>query len=112
LDERALRRAGANAFLAVAAGNAEGGAGIAHLRYRPARGGRALRPEVALIGKGILFDTGGVNLKTHRSMLDLHTDMARTPVALPTPIPLRELRGPLAADALPASTANRNWPKG
>ena len=37
LDERALRGAGANAFLAVAAGNAEGGAGIAHLRYRPAR---------------------------------------------------------------------------
>src|SRR5262249_55599466 len=57
LDERALRRMGANAFLAVAAGNQEGGAGIAHLRYRPARR-RGARPDVALVGKGILFDTG------------------------------------------------------
>ncbi|MCS6947845.1 MAG: hypothetical protein NZM12_09535, partial [Steroidobacteraceae bacterium] len=35
-DERALRRLGAGAFLAVAAGNARrDAAGIAHLRYRP-----------------------------------------------------------------------------
>jgi len=110
LDERTLRRAGANAFLAVAAGNAEGGAGIAHLRYRPARGRRALRPEVALIGKGILFDTGGVNLKTHRSMLDMHTDMAGSAVALATLIALAELRAPIAADAWLAITENRIGP--
>ncbi|HKZ73204.1 MAG TPA: hypothetical protein VJ011_04020, partial [Steroidobacteraceae bacterium] len=35
LDEQALRRLGANAFLAVSAGNAQRTAGIAHLRYRP-----------------------------------------------------------------------------
>jgi leucyl aminopeptidase len=110
LDEGALRRAGANAFLAVAAGNAEGGAGIAHLRYRPARRGRAARPEVALIGKGILFDTGGVNLKTHRSMLDMHTDMAGSAVALATLLALAELRAPLAADAWLAITENRIGP--
>jgi leucyl aminopeptidase len=110
LDERALRRAGANAFLAVAAGNAEGGAGIAHLRYRPARTRRAVRPEVALIGKGILFDTGGVNLKTHRSMLDMHTDMAGSAVALATLLALAELRAPLAADVWLAITENRIGP--
>jgi leucyl aminopeptidase len=110
LDERALRRAGANAFLAVAAGNAEGGAGIAHLSYRRARTSRALRPEVALIGKGILFDTGGVNLKTHRSMLDMHTDMAGSAVALATLVALAELRAPLAADAWLAITENRIGP--
>ena len=110
LDERALRRAGANAFLAVAAGNAEGGAGIAHLRYRPRRGLRAARPDVALVGKGILFDTGGVNLKTHRSMLDMHTDMAGSAVALATLIALAELRAPLKADAWLAITENRIGP--
>jgi len=110
LDERALRRAGANAFLAVAAGNAESGAGIAHLRYRRARGQRAARPEVALIGKGILFDTGGVNLKAHRSMLDMHTDMAGSAVALATLLALAELRAPLAADAWLAITENRIGP--
>ena len=111
LTERALRRAGANAFLAVAAGNAEGGAGIAHLKYRPSRTRRAARPEVALIGKGILFDTGGVNLKTHRSMLDMHTDMAGSAVALATLVALAELRAPLAADAWLAITENRIGPR-
>jgi leucyl aminopeptidase len=110
LDERALRRAGAGAFLAVAAGNAERGAGIAHLRYRPARRRRAARPDVALIGKGILFDTGGVNLKTHRSMLDMHTDMAGSAVALATLVALAQLRAPLSADAWLAITENRIGP--
>lgn len=110
LDERRLRRAGANAFLAVAAGNARAGAGIAHLRYRPARRRRSARPDVALVGKGILFDTGGVNLKTHRSMLDMHTDMAGSAVALATLITLAELRAPLAADAWLAITENRIGP--
>jgi leucyl aminopeptidase len=110
LDERALRRAGAQAFLAVCAGNAEGGAGIAHLKYRPARRKRSARPDVALIGKGILFDTGGINLKTHRSMLDMHTDMAGSAVALATLIALAELRAPLAADAWLAITENRIGP--
>jgi leucyl aminopeptidase len=111
LDERALRRAGAHAFLAVAAGNAEGGAGIAHLRYRPPRRPRGGRADVALIGKGILFDTGGVNLKTHRSMLDMHTDMAGSAVALATLIALAELRAPVAADAWLAITENRIGPQ-
>ncbi|MBV8974459.1 MAG: hypothetical protein JOY74_04990, partial [Sinobacteraceae bacterium] len=111
LDERALRRAGANAFLAVAAGNAESGAGIAHLKYRPARTRRALRPAVALIGKGILFDTGGVNLKPHRAMLDMHTDMAGSAVALATLMALAKLRAPLAADAWLAITENRIGPQ-
>ena len=111
LDERALRRAGAGAFLAVASGNAEQGAGIAHLRYRPARRRGAARPDLALVGKGILFDTGGVNLKTHRSMLDMHTDMSGSAVALATLIALAELRAPLAADAWLAITENRIGPK-
>jgi hypothetical protein len=51
-------------------------------------------PDVALVGKGILFDTGGINLKPHRSMLDMHTDMAGSAVAL-APVALAELGSPL-----------------
>jgi leucyl aminopeptidase len=61
---------------------------------------------VALIGKGILFDTGGVNLKPHRSMLDMHTDMAGSAVALATLIALAEMRAPFAADAWLAISEN------
>ena len=110
LDERALRRAGANAFLAVSAANEQPVAGIAHLKYRAGRRQTASAPDIALIGKGILFDTGGVNLKPHRSMLDMHTDMAGSAVALATLIALAEMRAPLAADAWLAITENRIGP--
>ncbi len=109
LDERALERLGAGAFLAVASGNAERTAGIAHLSYRPGR--RRGPPDVALIGKGILFDTGGTNLKPHRAMLDMHTDMAGSAVALATLAALARLRAPLAADAWVAVTENSIGPR-
>jgi leucyl aminopeptidase len=112
LDEDALRRLGANAFLAVSAANEQRVAGIAHLKYRPARRKAAPSPpDIALVGKGILFDTGGVNLKPHRSMLDMHTDMGGSAVALATLIALAELRAPLAADAWLAITENNIGPK-
>ena len=117
IGEQALRRAGANAFLAVAAGNESPVAGIARLEYRPSRGrgrrGAAGRgaPDLALIGKGILFDTGGVNLKPHRSMLDMHTDMGGSAVALATLIALARLKTPIAADAWLAITENRIGPQ-
>jgi leucyl aminopeptidase len=110
LDEQALRRVGANAFLAVSAANEHRVAGIAHLKYRPARRKAANAPDIALVGKGILFDTGGVNLKPHRSMLDMHTDMGGSAVALATLIALAELRAPLAADAWLAITENNIGP--
>lgn len=109
LDERELRKLGANAFLAVAAGNADRTAGIAHLEYRPPSSGTS-SPDVALIGKGILFDTGGTNLKAHRSMLEMHTDMAGSAVALATLLALAELKAPIAADAWLAITENRTGP--
>jgi leucyl aminopeptidase len=112
LDEAALRRLGAGAFLAVAAANEEPGAGIVHLRYRPARAKSARAPDVALVGKGIIFDTGGINLKPHKSMLDMHTDMSGSAVALATLVALAELKAPIAVDAWLAITENRIGPRG
>jgi leucyl aminopeptidase len=108
-DERALKRLGANAFLAVSAANANRDAGIAHLTYRP-KGNKARSPDIALVGKGILFDTGGVNLKPHRSMLDMHTDMSGSAVALGTLLALVELDAPIAVDAWLAITENQIGP--
>src|SRR5690606_14438120 len=104
LDERALAKRGAGAFLAVAQGNAARDAGIVHLRYRPSRSGA---PALALVGKGILFDTGGTNLKTFKGMLDMHTDMQGSAVALGALAALAELRVPYPIDAWLAITENR-----
>jgi leucyl aminopeptidase len=110
-NEAALRRAGAGAFLAVAAGNAARDAGIAQLSYRPrTRRARRPGPDVALVGKGVLFDTGGTNLKPHKSMLDMHTDMAGSAVALASTLALAELRVPFAIDCWLAITENRIGP--
>jgi leucyl aminopeptidase len=112
-SRRELRRLGAGAFLAVARGNSADDAGIAHLRWLgprvAARGERRAvgrSPDVALVGKGILFDTGGVNLKPHRHMLDMHTDMAGSAVALASLVALSELHAPLRADAWLAISEN------
>ena len=108
LGERELKRLKAGAFLAVAQGNATRDAGILHLRYRPKP---ARRPGIALVGKGVLFDTGGTNIKTFKGMLDMHTDMQGSAVALGTCVALAELQVPYAVDAWLAITENRLSPE-
>ena len=105
--ETQLKRLGCGAFLAVARGNAMRDAGIAVLSYRP-RGAAA--PAVSLVGKGICFDTGGTNLKAHKSMLDMHTDMEGSAVALGSLYALHALRSPLPVDCWLAITENRLGP--
>ena len=105
--EGRLRRLGAGAILAVSQGNAVRDAGIVRLSYRP-RGAAA--PAVSLVGKGICFDTGGTNLKPHKSMLDMHTDMEGSAVAVGSLYALHSLRSPLAVDCWLAITENRIGP--
>lgn len=77
-DMKRLRQLGAGAFVAVAQGSAEEDAAIVHVRYRHPQA----RRTVALVGKGICFDTGGHNLKTARYMHGMHEDMNGSAVAL------------------------------
>jgi leucyl aminopeptidase len=105
LDETRLRQAGCGAFLAVAQGNAHRDAGIAHLRYRP--GPRTAPPALCLVGKGILFDTGGTNLKDARHMVDMHVDMSGSAVALATLAALTRLGYDRPVDCWLAITENR-----
>lgn len=77
-DMKRLRRLGAGAFVAVAQGSAEDDAAVVCLRYRHPKAKRT----VALVGKGICFDTGGHNLKPARYMHGMHEDMNGSAVAL------------------------------
>jgi leucyl aminopeptidase len=105
-SQSALQRLGAGAFLAVAQGNPRRDAGIARLSYRP----RGAKRSVCLVGKGICFDTGGTNLKPHKSMLDMHIDMEGSAVALGSLQALIELQSPIAVDCWLAITENRIGP--
>lgn len=82
IDRDRLRALGAGAFLSVVEASPQHDAGILRLRYRPAEAqGQAL----ALVGKGVCFDTGGINLKGGPpGMLGMHGDMQGSAVALGT----------------------------
>ena len=106
-DEVALKRLGAGAFLAVSRANPHRGAGIVRLTYRPKR--RA-RQRIALVGKGICFDTGGINLKPHRSMYQMHGDMQGSSVAVGTLLSLSKMSAPYTIDCWLALTENQIGP--
>ncbi len=103
-----LEKLGAGAFLAVAQGNADRDAGIVRLKYRPP--GSRSRPKLALVGKGVIFDTGGNNLKPFKSMLDMHQDMGGSAVAVATLQALTDIGFPHPVDCWLAITENRIGP--
>ncbi len=104
-----LEEIGAGAFLAVAQGNDDDSASIVRLRYRPERD--RLEPDISLVGKGIIFDTGGTNLKPFNAMLDMHADMQGSAVALGTLLAFTLLGSELAIDCWLAITENRTGPR-
>jgi len=77
-DMKALRKMGAGAFVAVAQGSEFEDAAIVHLTYKHPKA----KQTVALVGKGICFDTGGHNLKPSRYMHNMHEDMNGSAVTL------------------------------
>ncbi len=106
-DMKRLRKMGAGAFVAVAQGSADDDAAIVHLAYR----GRRPRKRIALVGKGICFDTGGHNLKSARTMHGMHEDMNGSAVALGILLAASELRLPVEIDCWMAIAQNHLSPR-
>jgi leucyl aminopeptidase len=71
LDENEIREAGMGAFSPVAQSSGQGARLIA-LRYR---GPGARGPLIALVGKAITFDSGGLSLKPAAHMHEMKFDM-------------------------------------
>jgi leucyl aminopeptidase len=74
LDQDRMRQLGMGSLLGVAQGSAEPPALII-VRYAPA-GGSKSGDHLALIGKGVTFDTGGVSIKPADGMEKMKYDMA------------------------------------
>lgn len=79
-DLSILKELGAGAFVAVAQGSDPEDAAIVHLQHNCNKSSQ--NKSVAIVGKGICFDTGGHNLKPPRSMQGMHEDMNGSAVAL------------------------------
>lgn len=67
------KKMGMNAFLAVGEGSVNPPEFI-HMKYTPAKG--KPKRKIAFIGKGITFDSGGLDLKPAASMLTMKDDMS------------------------------------
>lgn len=84
-----LRRLGMGALLAVAGGSRQTPR-VLHLVYRPAALRKRRDPRrVLLVGKGVTFDSGGLNLKPGDSMATMKSDMAGAAAVLATACALR-----------------------
>jgi leucyl aminopeptidase len=77
LDRPALVEQGLGAFLAVAQGSDEEPY-LIHLVYKPLQ----THKKIALVGKGITFDAGGLSLKPAEAMEEMKIDMAGGAIVL------------------------------
>lgn len=109
-DEQQLAEMGAGAIVAVGRGS-EHLPRLVHLTYRPSGESQG---TIALVGKGITFDTGGMSLKTGSGMVPMKTDMAGSAAVIGAMRAIAELDLPFtvygivaAAENMPSDTAYR-----
>lgn len=92
-------------FLGVAQGSAEEPR-LIHLRYIPSDAKHAKQPPLALVGKAITFDSGGLSLKTAEGMVDMKTDMAGSAAVLAAMQVISHLRPSFPVHALIGACEN------
>ncbi|MEZ5408829.1 MAG: leucyl aminopeptidase [Acidimicrobiales bacterium] len=93
-DERRIAREKLGGLVAVNQGSVNP-ARLVRLQYTPAR--RTDR-RVALVGKGITFDSGGLSLKTGAGMMTMKVDMSGGAAVLAAMSVLRAVGAPVAVD--------------
>ena len=110
IDEDRMAELGMGAFLAVTKGTAAP-ANMTIVSYQGAAAGVA--PHV-LIGKGITFDTGGINMKSGAGMAEMKFDMCgaaavlgAAKAAIDARLPINVVAIAAAAENMPGSRATR-----
>lgn len=108
LEEKEMKKLGMGALLAVSQGSAED-AKLICLEYKGAGKNKA---PIALVGKGITFDTGGNSLKPADSMVGMKYDMCGAATVLGTLKAVASLKLPInvvglipAVENMPGGTA-------
>lgn len=109
LDKKVMEKLGMGAALSVAVGSAHEPVGV-HLVYKP----RKAKKRLAIIGKAVTFDSGGLSLKPADAMMGMKMDMAGGAAvlgifqALPAIKPDVEVHGIfLAVENMPSGSAYR-----
>jgi leucyl aminopeptidase len=104
LEQDRMKQLGMGSLLGVAQGSAEPPALII-LRYRPVAAPPATG-HLALIGKGVTFDTGGISIKPADNMEKMKYDMAGGGAVLGAMRALARLQPPIPVTALIPAVEN------
>jgi leucyl aminopeptidase len=109
LDEKALKRKGFGGILGVGGGSSRPPR-LLRVGYKPVKAAK----KVALVGKGITFDSGGISIKPAAGMDDMTSDMSGAAAVLATVVLAAKLKYPLEvtahiplAENLPSGTSYR-----
>jgi leucyl aminopeptidase len=109
LDEKALKRKGFGGILGVGGGSSRPPR-LLRLAYKPAKAGK----KIALVGKGVTFDSGGISLKPAANMDHMTSDMSGAAGVLASVVLAAKLKYPLEvvahiplAENMPSATAYR-----
>lgn len=112
MDEVAIANAALGGLAGVAQGSEEPPR-LIELDYKPdpdvaarAFGRRRQPPTVALVGKGITFDSGGLSLKSAEGMMTMKTDMSGAAAVLAAMSALRSLEVPVRVLGFMPTTEN------
>ncbi len=101
LDEDQLAAGGFGGILAVGSGSARPPR-LVRITYSPA----GATKSVALVGKGITFDSGGLSIKPAQGMENMTSDMSGAAVVIATVITVAALELPVAVTAWAALAEN------
>ncbi|HSI93598.1 MAG TPA: leucyl aminopeptidase [Jiangellaceae bacterium] len=109
LDEKALAKAGYGGTVGVGQGSSRPPR-LVRMAYQPARANK----HVAIIGKGITFDSGGLSLKPSDAMVTMKSDMSGAAAVLAAVVAIAKLAPKVAvtayaplAENMPSGTAQR-----
>lgn len=109
LDEKALAAGGYGGLVGVGQGSPRPPR-LVKVAYSPARA----KAKVALVGKGITFDSGGISIKPSGAMETMKSDMAGAAAVLHTVLAAAQLGVPVSvtgwlclAENMPSGTAQR-----
>ncbi len=90
LDEKALKKGGYGGILGVGMGSSRPPR-LVRMSYK----GRGAKTRLALVGKGITFDTGGISIKPAASMENMKSDMSGAAAIVSTMTLIAALKLPI-----------------
>ena len=107
LDDATLKELGMNTLLSVAQGSVRP-ARVAIMQWNGAKSKRA--KPLAFVGKGVVFDTGGISIKPAAGMEDMKGDMGGAAAVVGLMVALAERKAPV--NAIGAIGIVENMPSG